>query len=369
MLTIHNQVLDEDYTLDTVSFIKEEINYFRLGCSHDLSVSVDIPFILQPFDQYDDQEFICHIFQSNKHYKESDIFQIYEKNVNNRIGWVFPIQALLSNEHSFANNEHFLKYAYIAFKNLITKEVNGNFGKIQVAGKELEMNLDDIYNSSLIILCLCVEQTNKVQNFNIDNYLPSLYLNQYYFFNDKTNVKSTHTTLGPFVDDIDMVPISKKKISSVKVNLLDENFIKFLFKNYLNVDQHPLVEFHLLYQVVELLIEKLLAEELKAISLTAHEKDPFELKDEIMGALTEINRIKKLFNEGVIFYSEKKLYCEIFNEFLVSFDKEELDLPSAIYKIRNIVVHRYREVIDKNLINRVVKINRALEEIVVSLLV
>lgn len=43
---------------------------------------------------------------------ENSIYQVLVK--NQRIGWIFPVQALLSRDHDYAKNSFFLKYAYVA---------------------------------------------------------------------------------------------------------------------------------------------------------------------------------------------------------------------------------------------------------------
>lgn len=63
--------------------------------------------------EYNPQEFECHLLKNDREdYSENSIFQVYAS--KKRIGWIFPIQALMSEQHDYVENRFFLKYAYVA---------------------------------------------------------------------------------------------------------------------------------------------------------------------------------------------------------------------------------------------------------------
>ncbi|MCO5385371.1 MAG: hypothetical protein NHB14_05855 [Desulfosporosinus sp.] len=73
----------------------------------------NIEYVLKPYTDYNPDDYLVYGFLNKYGYAENDIFQVVEKNLkrsengNGRIGWIFPLQALISNEHDFAGNEHF----------------------------------------------------------------------------------------------------------------------------------------------------------------------------------------------------------------------------------------------------------------------
>ena len=65
-------------------------------------LSLDKSFVPDDFE-------MCFLY--NDKVSENSIFNLYADGI--RIGWIFPIQSLESQEHDYAHNEFYLKYAYI----------------------------------------------------------------------------------------------------------------------------------------------------------------------------------------------------------------------------------------------------------------
>ena len=71
------------------------------------NVQRGIGYVLQKNEEYPPERYTVLVMFHNE-LPENYIFEVYEKKINKRIGWIFPLQALLSNRHSFADDVHFL---------------------------------------------------------------------------------------------------------------------------------------------------------------------------------------------------------------------------------------------------------------------
>lgn len=59
---------------------------------------------------------MCFLY-NNVGVSENSIFKLYADGI--RIGWIFPIQSLESQEHDYVQDEFYLKYAYIVVYKLL----------------------------------------------------------------------------------------------------------------------------------------------------------------------------------------------------------------------------------------------------------
>jgi len=338
------------YPLDKVTISKKEKteSYFILESSAEKNISLSVRVPLKIRDKFTTQQFECLAFNSPTLHKEQDIFQI---SVNDskvgRIGWIFPIQSLASNKHSFADNEYFLNYAYIAYFKLLLGEVLIEDQVIETMSFEQELSIDDIYDSQLVIMTLSNEKTKLIADFSIDDFLPALYLHNYFYYTGT----EAFAKVGQNDDDIPLVKINLAPVSS---DLKSEIYLKSLFKTHLIQNNHPLVQFHLLYQIVELLINRVYDCEIRRILKATIDrvKTPHEMLDETNEIASENWRIKRLVEQ----YIPKKKYppnslTDASNDLLQFFNNRKDSLADAFYQVRNTVVHNYRTVakIDPNL--------------------
>jgi hypothetical protein len=121
-LEIKNEISEIKYSLtEVLPNINNEQTYFELFDVQN-SIKIYIDYVLTPHTDYELEDYSLFILKSFELNRENDIFQVYEKVADLRIGWIFPIQALVSNKHGCAENEHFLKYAYVAFYKLLLNQ-------------------------------------------------------------------------------------------------------------------------------------------------------------------------------------------------------------------------------------------------------
>ena len=100
--------------LPRVSF-DQETNTFVVSDEKD---DLQYPFRYALEVEADDDTYrIFTLFR--KDVRNEDIYQVFDRDIEQRIGWIFPVAALTSTEHSQSANPHFLKVAFKAFELLL----------------------------------------------------------------------------------------------------------------------------------------------------------------------------------------------------------------------------------------------------------
>lgn len=335
------------------SFNQEETCIiFETSDSEDEKYKVD--YNLEIKSTFEEADYLIYFFYNNN-FVENDIYQVYENSIGTRIGWTFPLQALLSNNHDYSKNEHFLNYAFVAFRKLLLEEhactliPEGNSG--------FNFSLGDFYNvEDTILVVLKKELISGIEDFDIMHYLPFLYSKGYYY--NRTDYKIS-------------VDGGEKRLNLIRVaeDIRNDEFIMQLFEKLLLQDNHHLVRFYLLYQVIELLIEKIFKSEFTRMleSMKTSEKSLFQIKDELGNIAKEKQRIKKLFNFYTSEGSYKNQLIESCNRLLKSIDrKEEVTSYEALYSVRNLFVHEYRS-IPNDCFELIDEINDVFENLIIEM--
>jgi hypothetical protein len=343
MLNVAREHTTHYYAIDNVTVNKENHDVFELRSSNNPEILLSVKYPLKKRD-VNFENYQCIPFSSPYYFKESNIFQVHvSQNHVGRIGWIFPIQSLLSNEHSFAENEYFLNYAGAAFLKLLNGELFQNDIFFEVGDFNEELNISNFYPTSLIVLVISTLKTSEIIGFNIENYFPSLFKYKYFYCESVNDLSKTL----PVSEGVESAIFSNLNIVEMSSFLNDDIYIKSLFKNHLKIKNHPLVQFHLLYQIIELLIGKVYECEVKQLIAIASErsKSSHELLDEIRDLPKEDTRIKLLFSS----YLSKQLtnsssFLNSLSDLLKKFQLIKEDLPSALYKVRNLLVHDFRTV-------------------------
>lgn len=378
-LKIKDEISDIHYSLtEVIPNRNDEQFYFELSDVQN-NIKIFIDYVLTLDSEYKPEDYSLFILKSWVLDKENDIFQVFDKEFYKepnrvRLGWIFPIQALLSNEHQYADNKHFLKYAYVAFLKLLKNQeeyttFNPLFSKITNNYK-----LTDFYGEDIIILILCNSPLQKIDNFQVDNYITSLYSYGYYFCQPIENLKEIDTR-----SDSEN-PTGKNLILQKNSSCLQkEDYVYRLFKDLLKNEEHHLVRFYLLYQVIELIIqivfERKILEEIKNFNNNP-DKNIRKLKEKIDNISTEKKRVSILINDDVKINNPNLLIScneliKLFNDD-DSNEKDDIskkqDLGGALYDVRCLIVHQFRKLPDKILEENLREINKEFENIVIKII-
>lgn len=178
---------DKEIQLTPIFVSNDGTDTFFLGSDSE-KIKIPIPFILsKPFSYKLDEFLMWVVYQ--KEPSESAIFQVYEKTLEDkegRIGWIFPLHSILSSDHDYANNEHFLVYANAAFRKLLYGEGQALEAKSLNYAAGRTYSLSDFYPDNAIILIVYKKDIAKLKDFDLTDYLPSIYSNGY---SNNINVK------------------------------------------------------------------------------------------------------------------------------------------------------------------------------------
>lgn len=389
-LKIIDQVLNKPYSSTEVT-LKNDQSCFQLYFQNPDSINiieVEIDYVLDispedtskdPYTTYKPEDYLLFIFKSFKLNKENNIFEVHTKEEKSRIGWIFPIQSLLSKEHKYAKSEHFLKYAYVAFLKLLKNEEEYTTFNPEFTATTNSYELTDFYGEDIIILVLCKSSLEKIDNFNIKHYMTSLYSYGYYICKPTENLKEIDTRYDS------ENPNGKKLIIQKNSPCLQkEDYVYRLFKDLLKNEEHNLVRFYLLYQVIELMIdivlERKILDEINNFKKNEDKNNKAynnvsKLRDKIQDILKENKRVSILMNDVKINNPTLLLYCheliKLFNDD-DSNEKddisEEKDLGGAIYKVRCLIVHEFRKLSENILEEKLREINKEFENIVIKII-
>ncbi len=296
----------------------------------DKSMEITYQSVISLDDAYNPQNFEMTLLE-NKNASENSIFCVYADDI--RVGWIFPVQALLSAEHEYANNIHFLRYAYIAICKLIAC-----IDEKDVRDFTTDFDLLDFYRSEQQILLVDKENIAQIPDYSIEHYVVSLFLKGYSFTgkgNAFVNVDSINKNL---------------KLTSLPDELRKIEYINTLFKNLIPLEMEAFSKFHVLYQIIELLIiivfqKKFVhfVEKFKdtSLELKSNSGKLFDDKNELDSMMGEKNRVRWLMNNYTAISQDKK---EILNDYC----KEILEknqrrysenMPENLYDVRCLIVH------------------------------
>lgn len=337
---------------------------------------------------------------------ERDIFQISIK--EGSIAFMFPLSIYDKNsEIPEPNNKthktiykFFLKEAaYAAFhKLLLAEEIPSKTSTIQDISA---YNLFDFYDADTNALIISKKRLQELKiDFDLDLYLPSLYKYGYVKLEtqeDFDDIDINSIERNPYLKELKV--FDKINISPISKELVTEKYVIELFKDVLKRKIHPLVRFHFLYQIIELLINKIGVENYKKRLQDGDKVDAnfiisylrnfnnlmsgnFQSVNDIKEATFAINDIYQYLNQ--VSKEEDRIdtlfqYCSIkdisYKE-LLDYSKDitkmnEDALHKNIYKVRNALVHSYHDLYkkDNKIDTKIQNLNSKFEEIIVDILV
>ena len=360
---------------DSIANVEQTIFFIEDPSTHNC---YQIKHLLKtPDDKFNINQFTLHLFKADN-IPENYIKEIFEKQYkkisqgNGRIGWIFPLQALVSNEHDYAEEIHFLRYADVAFQKLISSEPiycqiypECNIEKIY--------SINEFYEADSVVLILSNECTEKIADFEICNYLPALFGFGYSYNGQKLydmREEIEFKTESKFKDNIG----KKIVVAPISNEISESTYINRLFIELLCNEKHHLVKFQLLYQVIELLIENIYCNDIRSLIINVGEDahNIHDIRSEFAKISDETNRIEKVFGEYTLNIGDKselKDLCFELIKFVGGDDKyKEYSLGKCLYRVRNILVHNYRTLSEEayTIIN---KINHCFEAVIIGLLI
>lgn len=345
MALLFSRFNENDFEVNQIRFSRK----LKTFIAKDIQSANEIEFLypLQPDDKYGTKEndFEIYLFHKDK-FAANDIFQIKAQNM--RIGWLFPIQALLTSQHDYATNEHFFPYSYNAYRILLKNRTNLPYSKQEYSG---QAKLEDIYGENTIIFIgyrkYLKEYKKSFKSFDIENYL--LFFYQYGYtllssanFNSLYSLKQPNYLAKPF-------PSKVVELQTISEYLKDDKtYLNNLIQGLIKLEKHPLVKFHLLYSVIELFISKIFEAEFKSsVNSFLNSIDFYDAKERLAKLTNEKDRINKLFSikcPGLNHLMLQQLQdtCNSFLSFVFAPQTYKKPTGEAIYKVRSTIFHNLR---------------------------
>jgi hypothetical protein len=346
---------NEDISFSKVEFNPDNSCFDLSGNTPSMgeNVTINVNYALKVENEYNYKNFTIYILE-NPNCKENSIFEVYDKTQGIRIGWIFPMQSLVSSEHDYKDNIYFLKYAYVATEILLR---GVDFKHIEeVDFYDYPYSLIDFYKSDSIVFIVDNDNISKLDKYEFDYYIPDLY--KYgYCISGKNELD--------YFDDIN----KRLNLNRITSALSVDSYVIELFSNFLGKETSPLLKFYLLYQVIELILEKIFNKEFKEMiqQLSQDEKLSFNVKEELQNISKEKYRIKRLFSEysnGINSSEELKLECnKLLEEQSI---KNGTVVADSLYSVRNLLVHSYRDLTSKQ-IKMISNINIYFEKCIIEL--
>lgn len=272
------------------------------------------------------------IFCFKEQMKESEDYSFIEnkdiEDENKRIGWVIPLSLLITDDDTILNNPHLSCYVFHAYQFLLKS-------------KEYEEVMDDENFSTKINeeanknKCLLITYKQHLADAKIKRLeLPLARYGYYFYDNHHYNEKRKS--------------VENNKIRvSLAFHVIDntgsyfDTYFDQLLKTHLEV-QEPIIRFLYLYQVIEILINKVLIKNLE--DLINELKGPTgsirEVSD-ILKKQTEIERWKKIESDSAIIHSDYEDLRRLCNSY-VRRTENPFEHPNSIYQVRNHITHRFR---------------------------
>ncbi len=331
---------DKDDILIEIKYSFEIENIFEKVRGFDIDIKS-----LQEIKEYNHEEETIGFFY-NEYYEPDKVLDLRIKaescKNNGNIGYFFHIEKLQDAENNHDLAPFPTTFLYRSILGLLFN-IN-NFAKKEVIYTVEILKLTDFYTEDLIICCISASNLENKGAFFLKHYYPNLYKYGFYAWLDlsekviTTNLplkKKNYAELENYVSNI-----TKSTI------IADNLFFETLLTKIIAQNQYFIARFLLLYQVFEILKDKVLQREisLKVCDVINRHKG-HKLREIINEMATDKVQISLLINKYVsrndndIEEGIKKQTIKIIKAIDPDFDENGKDIADMIYRLRNIVIH------------------------------
>jgi len=348
----------KDWSIDNAlatALLYDEIN--------DIDYTLNYPFPVLESEDYNNSKLF--LFKNRFGSKEDHCFEI---NVNKkRHGIIFPVKVFLDPTTTpppttSASIKALYGYFHVAFYQLLTgaNDLNNTTKVVDLDNNAL--SIVDFYDEETVVF-LNYSPPNNINN--IENYLPSFFSFGYVPINKTTDYNEIHiyqhlsSDKHPLYEKNLLDKLSIKEVTSL---IIQEKYIIQIFSSTLKFTLTPYSRFLLLYQVIELLINKLALEYYSInnpfnpdlnllIDASNTSNSFFDLKNFLTdikkkidhsteNVSAEIKRINKLFIDKCSL--QKIDYLDFVNSTNLILENKDYEfIHEYVYYTRNKIVHDY----------------------------
>ncbi|OXB08618.1 hypothetical protein B0A81_09960 [Flavobacterium plurextorum] len=368
MLVLRDKTTGDLHNFSLVTTIENE-NKLVYSLDSLTYADLKLDFVLQHETQviYEGFSVTVYLFK-NPFYAQKDIVELRlsDENLdyNGRMGYFFRLDALFEPD-ILEMDKHNFTYAHYAVQYLFSQD-----NSIQTKDVDLTSSpkIVDFFDDDTIILVLCDQYTAQISNFSIDNYLSHLFLYGFTSFTKENPIEKKN--LSPILGDnyLKTETLNRKrkhlKIPKANAHLIDEHFVRHLFKKLVQKENETVTRFIMFYQVIEILIDKVIkVEVMNKVCSQLESMSGRKIKEVLGEQSSEKKRISALLTT---YARPPKVLDDHLKSLLLAFyihindlefndptKHEELNLTDVFYGYRNKLVHNYRlmhdPVIDSNI--------------------
>lgn len=271
---------------------------------------------------------------------ENNIYRLKKRDEN--VGFVFPVYSAISDSHDYAEDKIFLRYAYASILNYFS-----SLEKKVAVNLEEGNAFDKLFEGDENFLVFFKEDINDSNlfpgGFQLEDYYPCLLENGYSIIPNKY--------MSP------LLPSGKNiKLKACSKEIEYKEYIVLLFKILIPQTKDELARFHMLYQVIEALIDNVFRIEFKEFiyNLSQNNETTYlsEEKEKLSELTSEKTRIRKLFgNYSSIESTKRESLNDICTRILSKASCENdisLELSDKLYKVRCLLVHNLYKIKNDN---------------------
>ncbi|EFJ7398209.1 hypothetical protein ACP37V_001113 [Escherichia coli] len=327
-------ILDKRESNTTIDF------FFEIYDRDYYQIDIPLDFDEHSIAEYDKDNYDI-FFLLKKDVKENDVVKLIASDTNKSIGYLLPVISLESNDHDYAADKYFLRYAYIGIQEALCR-CKKNSLETKLDLNKYTFKLTDIFDDELVI-CIIYKPHFNLTDFS--KISPILFKHGYIRFDSKT---SKQIIYKPSTDDE-----FNNKITLCQINnsIIEAPLIDKILHEQFPIERNIAFKFFILYQIIELLIERVYQHQQNIIisNLVANVGNLSKSKD-IIGSFQEISsekrRLKLLFSKYINNFENKttltaSCYALVRDAIDQSID-EGKDIVEYFYPIRNFIVHNYR---------------------------
>lgn len=354
---LENLEINEDENLITLNQTINEIE-FEL----EIKLGLDIKDVISAYKDVSADMEETFLFQ-HLEFNQSRIVEFRSKEIEGagRLGYYFNLNAIIDEDTNiFSNNPFTTTAAFRAIVSLLRGNT-ASIPKVPNVGTKNQLSISDFYQEDIIILTLANENIEKIPNFD--------FLCQYLFPVNKDGFVYVHDNNNPVKkNDCHLISenfksmkktsdahLFSQKVSPIDPLIQENSYLKELITVLIpSKNSHLFMDFHLLYQAIEIFIDFILKEEIKLLLNRIDDYESYTLKEKVL----ELNTAKKRTNLLVNKYSKVdnsckdllkqkiKPFCDLF---MAENDFEKANAENLIIELRNILVHDYKMLYESKL--------------------
>lgn len=345
----------------------EPLSLNEKDCKFFLSTKTGIDFQIKTPLKLDsthkDKNFEVYLL-AKKEIKENEIYQVYRKKTDARIGWAIPTIALDSDLHDYKDNPHFLRYAYAGIKEVL-KNNSLEINLKTFPNENNYLSISDIFHEETVLLILCKETYGNEYNFNIDRVIPSLIKNGYVKLaeRDPSEIKYKFSAKLENKIYLEETASSLDNYSSI-ADIMNSSFV---------YEENSIFKFFYIYQIFELLIDHVYKNEQEflienLLNVMGDSGKTKESLEKIQNFMSEKKRLGLLIQNYTSINDNLITLRTLCNKLLNMLNRENSEnFEGYFYKVRNFLFHQYRD-LPKNSIETLEEIVNELVYLLPSIL-